>query len=445
MFGLSSRTHAEVVSGQAELLSSMEEMKNLINGLRRKTSTLSLRSMASFAPSINTKEAMKQLCKNLYKAGVRADMIRDREDLALALFQDPNTPPVASQEENHQTAGLAVHSEKPLEGQIAESDGSVSGMDPPLRGSALHAVAQLGLKRGVKFLLANGADIESMRSYHGATPLDAAAYFGHIDVVRLLLEKGANIEATRSTNGSTPLDAAAYNGHTDVVGLLLDKGANIEATRSDVGATPLDVAADKGHTDVVRLLLGKGANIEAMRSGDGSTPLDTAAYNGHTDVVRLLLEKGANIEATRSDDGATPLYTASWRGHVGVVSLLLEKGANTEATRSDNERTALHAAASYLQTDVVQLLLEKGANIHAVTKQAETVLHVVFDVFSIHSDSKQLIPTIKVLLANGANILQKDDNGKTPLDLAEKGGHSKAKNLFLRHIKEYNLKSPRKA
>ena len=60
-------------------------MKSMINGLCRKTTTLFLRSIASFASSINTKEAMKQLYKNLYKGGVRVDMIQGQEDLALAV------------------------------------------------------------------------------------------------------------------------------------------------------------------------------------------------------------------------------------------------------------------------------------------------------------------------------------------------------------------------
>ena len=371
--------HAEVISGQAELLSSMEEMKNLVlNRLHRKNSTLSLRSVASFAPSINTKEAMKEFCKNLFKAGVRASMIRDREVQALALFQGQNTLEVVNQE-GPQPAGSVVHEGEVLEGRQKSKSGgpTLKTNAKSFRGSALDMAAALGLKQGVQLLLANGANIEAMRSDHGSTPLSTAALFGHADVVSLLLEKGANIEATIS--------------------------------------------------------------------GTGATPLGIAAYCGHADVVRLLLEKGANIEATRSDGGATPLYCASCRGHIGVVRLLLEKGANIEATRTDNGRSVLHVAAVCLQTDVVQLLLEKGANIHAVAKQAEAALHSVFIVPIIDphlKDSKQLIPTITVLLAHGANVLQKNDNGKTPLDLAEEDAHSEAKNFFLRHIQEHNLQSP---
>ena len=434
----------------SELLSSMDEMKNLINCLHQKHSTLSLRSVASFAPSIKTKEAMKQ--QHHHRAGVTAlytaDMIRNWEAHVVGVVQHPNVPPVVSQV-IPQTVGPVIQGDEVVEERQKRKSGTCTSRtnSTPVRGTALHVAAEMGSTQGVQALLADGANIEGMSSVtdNKSTPLDTAAVLGRTDVVRLLLEKGANIEATRGDTGGTPLDSAAYFGHPDVVRLLLEKGANIEATGRD-GGTPLDSAACNGHTDVVRLLLEKGAIIEAARN-DGRTPLDSSVYNGHTDVVRLLLEKGANIQATRSS-GSTALYSASWRGHVGVVSLLLEAGANIEAMRINNAQAALHAAALFLQTEVVQLLLEKGANIHAVTKEAKTVLHLVFDVPTRHShlkDSKQLIPTITVLLAHGANILQQDDSGRTPLDLAEECGYLEAKQLLLQHIKERNLESPQGA
>ena len=392
----------------------MREIKSLLLGLRRKNSTLSLRSIASSAPSVRTREAMKQLCKVLHRAGVRGDMIQGREDLAVALFQNQNAPPVVNQEVS-QTAGSVA------ERQEGKSSNPASRINwtllRKLPGQALHAAAALGLTKVVQLLLDSGADIEEIQVYAAqgvGTPLDTAAFHGRIEAVRLLLERGANINATKSAYaGVTPLVSAAYNGHTDVVRLLLEKGVHIEATTSDYQTTPLDTAVYRGHIEVVGLLLENGANIEATRGHDGATVLHTAAEYLRTEVMRLLLEKGANIEAMRSDDGAT----------------------------------VLHTAAKYLHTEAVRLLLEKGANIHAATKRAETALHSVLYASKTGygrkpKDSQQLIPTIQILLAHGANILQADDNGQTPLDLTEEGGHLEAKRLFMRHIEERTIDSP---
>jgi len=409
MFGFYSSTHAE-----------MREIKSLLLGLRRKNSTLSFRSIASSVPSVKTKEAMKQLCKILHKAGVRGDMIQGREDLAVGVFQNQNAPPVVNQEVSQIAGSVADDEELSAERQKSGGGHPASRINwtslGKLRGQALHAATALGLTKAVQILLDSGADME-VQVYPATgvgTPLDTAAFYGRIEVVRLLLEKGANIDTTKSTfAGVTPLVSAAYNGHTDVMRLLLQKGASIEATTSDYI----------------------------------TTPLDTAVYRGHIEVVGLLLENGANIDATRCYDGATALHTAVEYQRTGIMRLLLEKGANIETTRSDDGATALHTAAKHLHTEAVRLLLEKGANIHATTKQAETALHSVFYVSKTDYERKpkdplQLIPTIKVLLAHGANILQTNENGQTPLDLAEEGRHLEAKRLFVRHIEERNIDPP---
>ena len=41
----------------------------------------------------------------------------------------------------------------------------------------------------VRFLVANGADINAQDAYYGRTVLTWAAWVGHVEVVRLLIEK----------------------------------------------------------------------------------------------------------------------------------------------------------------------------------------------------------------------------------------------------------------
>ena len=394
---------------QAEVLSSMEDMKIALDGLRHRHS--SIHSTASFAPNIETKEAMDELCRDLHRAGVTADIIRERKGHAVAAFQYPNAPPVVNQEAPQTTGSVAiVHGER-----LLKEPGKGKSRNPTLGADSTSSTG-IDLKRTVQFFTTGQHKYEVTKS-----------------------------NANSAHDKTTLLHSAASDGHIDVVRQLLEQRENVEARRSD-GSTPLHIATRRGHTGVVRLLLEQGANTEAKTTSHGQTPLDTASYNGHTDVVRLLLQKGANIEATRTS-GDTALHTASWRGHVGVVSLLLEMGANFEVIRTDFGRTALHTAAIFLRREAVRLLLDKGANIHATSKVAKTALHYVFHVPTVNSslrDSKQLIPTIAVLLAHGANILQKDNKGKTPFSLAEKRGYLEAKQLFLQHLKERNLKPPQK-
>ncbi|RPB19318.1 hypothetical protein L211DRAFT_638752 [Terfezia boudieri ATCC MYA-4762] len=163
MFWFYSCTHAklsltfdemgEVVAGQADLLSSMEEIKQyFLAGLRRKNSTMSLQSNSSFAPSVKTKGAMKQLCKHLYKAGVRADMIRDREDQAAAFFQSQYTPQVIIP----QTAGSEFQNEELLEEEIQKG----KSKRITARELLLNMAAATGFRQGVQLLLREVANVE---------------------------------------------------------------------------------------------------------------------------------------------------------------------------------------------------------------------------------------------------------------------------------------------
>ncbi|KAF8421368.1 hypothetical protein EV426DRAFT_197025 [Tirmania nivea] len=142
----------------------MLEMKGLF--LRRKNSSsgLSLRSVASFAPSVHTKEAMKELCRQIYRAGVPAKIIQDRKDKAVAVFQNPNTSLVVDQD-FPQTAGSVVHDEALSEEQHKgkRRSATLRSDSTSFRASALHAAAAKGFKQEVQVLLANGTNIEATR------------------------------------------------------------------------------------------------------------------------------------------------------------------------------------------------------------------------------------------------------------------------------------------
>ncbi|KAJ1492211.1 ankyrin repeat-containing domain protein [Baffinella frigidus] len=64
----------------------------------------------------------------------------------------------------------------------------------------------------VALLLEHNADV-SAKSYHGRTPLHAAASAGHEAVSLLLLERGADVKA-KSSSGQTPEEAAVARSVT---------------------------------------------------------------------------------------------------------------------------------------------------------------------------------------------------------------------------------------
>lgn len=72
--------------------------------------------------------------------------------------------------------------------------------------TALHHASGAGCLEVVKFLIEEGADINTAK-YEKWTALHAASYKGNLEIIKLLLEKGANPNI-RDTDGKNPRDVA---------------------------------------------------------------------------------------------------------------------------------------------------------------------------------------------------------------------------------------------
>ena len=121
--------------------------------------------------------------------------------------------------------------------------------------------------------------------------------------------------------------------------------------------------------------------------------LFTAARHGRADFCREILRRGSASVNARDSCGRTPAHEAARNGHVNVLNVLCECGADLYA-RSTHGVTIAHQAAFGNHTSFLQEL-------HALLTASG--------------------------LSEGAQLHQKDDAGRTPLDVArESGCHSAA-------------------
>jgi len=218
--------------------------------------------------------------------------------------------------------------------------------------SALLSASAEGQLEIVQKLISQGANLECRSIDIGATPLDRAAYNGHLNVVSYLLEKKATVNQARP-NGVTPLYLACQNKHKQVVDILIKYSANVnQSGNNDV--SPLFIASQKGHSEIVEILLKHGAIPNFARNDDGTTPLFIASQNGHTKVVQLLLQYGANPNQT-ANDTQSPLTISSYRGHTEIVALLLQYGADINQ-RAFGIYSALDNARNNNYESIVNLL-----------------------------------------------------------------------------------------
>ena len=116
------------------------------------------------------------------------------------------------------------------------------------------------------------------------------------------------------------------------------------------------------------LIQARGINVNFLNQANESA-LMYAALHGHLAAAKLLISKDADVNKT----GWTPLHYAATNGHVEIIQLLLENHAFVDAG-SPNGSTPLMMAAQYGSPQAVKILLDEGAEPLQKNEQGLTAL-----------------------------------------------------------------------
>ena len=321
-------------------------------------------------------------------------------ELLLAYHADPNPPvishPFPSQAPDPPLQSAAELGNRQLASILITAGARVNEKGPEGR-TALHcANGQLDV---IHLLIDKGADMNA-RDGEGVSPLDEAVWYGSLDTVALLLAHGARLNERETKTSATPINEAAYKGHVQLVQYLLQFKPDLEIPDKH-GYRPLDNAIRMGKEDCALLLLnaaGKQApeffekamdaairkdesvlvdsliNHGANMSGtlpSGATPLDVAAFGGSAKVVDVLLKNNADPNIS-GPNGIRPLEDAALKGFAGIASMLLDHSAEVNHVSDGSGATALYSAASFGKGEVVTLLLKRGANPNLCGKNEKT-------------------------------------------------------------------------
>ncbi|HEX5111122.1 MAG TPA: ankyrin repeat domain-containing protein [Vicinamibacterales bacterium] len=352
-------------------------------------------------------------------------------------------------------------------------------------------------------LLAAGADVESANA-DGQTALMVVARSGRVDAARVLIRRGANVNAVERWRGQTALMWAAAQGQPAMVKELVARGADVNA-RSNVnnwdrqvtaepravyrpagGLTPLLYAAREGCVECAQILVEAGAGINKA-DPEGISPLLMAVMNERFDLAAYLIKKGA--DPNKWDFwGRAPLYQAVDlntipRGgrpdqpsldattSLRIVEMLLEVGANPNAQLKlappfrniGNDRgldgmlttgaTPLLRAAKGLDAAAIKVLLEKGADLSMANSRGITPLMAAAGLGSVDADTRgfyltddvqqRSIASLKLLLAAGGKINEKDSRGLTPLHEAARWGWNDVVTFLVENGADLNAKDNR--
>ncbi|MBI5387647.1 MAG: ankyrin repeat domain-containing protein [Verrucomicrobia bacterium] len=233
------------------------------------------------------------------------------------------------------------------------------------------------------------------------TPLQRAAAKGYANVVRFLLANGADMNLA-GANEWTALHYATDAGHRAVVEALLAGKAEVNPASSRDSV--LHVAAKRGFVKLAELLITNQADVNHRGSG-GATPLHAAISSGNRAVAELLLSKGADVR-TKDAKGVTPLHLAARRDDLPILELLLSRKAEVNAT-DDNDETPLGVAVRSAENSVVELLLKHGADVNVGYTAKGSLLHEVIPTVRLD--------TLQLLLSHKPDLAKRNSRGFTVL------------------------------
>jgi len=297
---------------------------------------------------------------------------------------------------------------------------------------------------------------EGRQAGQSGNALHVAAKHGALNVVAYLVQNRLVDINEPDKTLKTPFMWACIGGHTPTVKYLHQQGASIN-TKDKRGYTPLHWACYKGNLTTINYLI-KECRVEVdPKDNNLFTPLHVACYHKNLPVITLLVNHGANIyEKTNKNKSPKKMYPKIKKlPCVQAYKAFYEEaflGWDEDVLRSikqdaldvnhtyEKRKTLLHVAIENGKEKIATLLIKKGnANVNQKDKDGNNPVHTLL------KDTHMSNELIKLFAHKGADFYAQNNNGETPLDVADpkKRIFTTSKVLFDSFTKDSGRISPR--
>ncbi len=209
--------------------------------------------------------------------------------------------------------------------------------------------------------------------------------------------------------------AGKYN-RSDIAEEMVKLGYNASANENFPGESVYNIAAEGVNIDGLKKLHAQGAKLTLPSPKTGHTPIHVAARYGNTGMVKALLDLGVPVDL-KDNNGHTALHIAATMKHPQVIELLLNRGANPNLGDNEEDFCLIYLPQVRASCNIWKLFTEHPAiNVNKQNHAGVSALHYMAK-FNTPAD------VFELMLSKGADINIRDNSGKTPLDMAEAGGH----------------------
>ncbi|WP_406697112.1 ankyrin repeat domain-containing protein [Singulisphaera sp. Ch08] len=305
------------------------------------------------------------------------------------------------------------------------------------RNQAVMSAVEAGDIALLREMIAAGADVELKQE---TSALGRAVELGDLNMAEALLDLG---HSPNWGGVALPLCEAVRRGNRPLLDLLLARGADVDGEEED-GDTAIMFAAGSGDLALLQRLVAAGADLNRINRA-GCDALDYACRGPSADVLdwflplypksrqdqvrrqaHLVVEKQQAVakkkklrkvaEPTTSETKPAtpaPLIRAFQRGEIESFFTMLAAGGDPNEVNGEGTTLLALVAGSWSGVDLVEPLLKAGADPNRASKFIPLLMAAGNGVESV----------VRLLLAAGADVLTRNEDGRTALMAAAASGN----------------------